>query len=432
MYSPQEQRAFRYFRERTTPQLCCYHGSELWSSDILQVAQADPCIRHAVIALSSFHEIFTLQAGDWHATNAFALQNYNLAIRHQIQASVGRCVNSEDADRYMTASILFVIIELLQDHYVSAFSLLSNAIKLSSASAKHEKQATAWPRQAVEALFSRLQLQAFGVLGPGVAADMGVPAAGILTYPPIPKAFSSIAEARACLEVLVTNFTFAQNREEKDVLLRCADLVEGARMMLSGWSSAFQGLLDRIGGKLSRQEEQGINVLRIWQLRAIATLEAAVAAPYMSNTKEVWDSCRMLGEKIISLAEAVVANAEQAPRTRTFTLDHGIVEPIMATGIMCRDPYLRQRVLNVLRKCQSREGLYDSVLVTCVVERAAQIEEAAAPHAQDPADVPSWARVDSVLPTFQFGDRHAVFQITRQQQGFPHGEKEVFEEVVSW
>lgn len=185
--------------------------------------------------------------------------------------------------------------------------------------------------------------------------------------------------------------------------------------MPSGWSSAFQGMLDSIGGKLSRQEKQGINILRVWQLRAISTLEAAVAAPHMSNTEEVWDSLKMLGEEIVSLAEAVVANTDRAlqNRTRTFTLDHGIVEPIMATGIMCRDRHLRQRIIDIPRRCQSREGLYDSMLVTYVVERAAQIEEAAAPHAQSPNGVPSGARVHSVLPTFNFGDRHAIFQITR-------------------
>lgn len=432
--SPEEHRAFQYFQEQTAAQLCCYHSSELWSRIILQAAQTDPCIRHAIIALSSFHEIYTLPPSERQQASQFALRHYNTAIRHQIQASASKGANSEDADRYMTASILFICIELLQNHYVSAFSLLANAIKLVSASARPEKKSSAWPRKDIEAIYNRLQLQAFGILGPNVAADMGVPSAARPTYPPIPAVFSSIEEARSSLEDLVCIFTFAQNRQEKDVLLRCADLVEGARIMVNCWSTAFQGLLDQIGRKLSPQQEQGINVIRIWQLRAIATLEASAASAHMSNTKEVWDSMIMLGNKVVELAESVVQKAMASPchRSRGFTLDHGVVEPMMATALMCRDPALRQRILEVLRRYPCREGLYDSALMICVAERAAHIEQAAVPNAKHASDIPAWARIDSVLPTLQFGDRHAVFQLTRQQKGMLPGPTELFEEVVSW
>ena len=432
--SPDEQRALQYFREQTAPQLCCYNDSELWTSTILQVAQTDSCIRHAVIALSSFHEIFTLRASERQTASAFALQHYNSAIRHQIHASTGKAVDCEQADRYMTASILFVCIELLQDHYVSAFSLLSNAIKLVSASSRPERKSSAWPRKTVEAMYNRLQFQAFGLLGPSIAVDMDIPGVRMPAYPSIPSNFSSIAEARLCLEDMICRFTFAQSREEQDVLVRCADLVEGARMMMSCWSSAFQDLLDRIGDNLSWQDEQAKNVLQIWQLRAIGTLEAAAASSHLFDTKSVWDSLVELGYKIVSLAESVVANAEtSASHTRrAFTLDHGVVEPMMSVALVCRDPALRRRATNVLRRYHNREGLYDSALVTCVIERATQIEEAAVPHAKHPSDVPEWARLDSILPTFQFGDRHVVFHLTRQQQGISGRTKEVFEEVVSW
>lgn len=433
--SPEEQRALRYFSEQTTAQLCCYHSSELWTRTILQAAETDPCIRHAVLALSSFHGIFTSQTNDREAASAFALQHYNASIRLQIQASQGKAADSEEADRYMTASILFVCIELMQDHYASAFSLLSNAIKLVSASTPPKRATSAWPREAIEAMYKRLQLQAFGLLGPSVAADMSIPDAAWPAYPPIPKVFSSIHEARSSLEDLICRFSFAQRRDNMDVLVRCADLVEGARALMSCWSSAFQSLLDRVGSRLSQQEEQGVNVLRIWQLRAIGTLEAAAAASAQAlEPKHVWDSLAPIGGKIVAIAETVVANAK-APNChpkRTFTLDHGIVEPIMSFAMVCRDPALRKRAIDVLRRYPSREGLYDSVLMTCLVERAAHIEQAAVPNAKQASDIPSWARVDSVIPTFRFGDRHAVFAITRERQGMPGESGEIFEEVVSW
>lgn len=432
--SQDEQRAFKFFHEQAAQQLCCYHSSELWTSVFLQAAQTDPCIRHAIIALSSFHEIFTAGSGDGRPDSAFALQHYNAAIRHQILSSTQPSVNGEDADRYMTASILFVCIELLQDHYVSAFSLLANAIKLVLAAKGSQKRSSPWPRRTIEVMYNRLQLQAFSLLGPGAAAEMSVPGLMPPSYRPIPDTFTSIDEARCHLENAIARFKFAQDRKEADVLVKSMELLSGAQIVMEKWSSSFHNLLENLSNHPSFQDEQAVKVLRLWQLQAIGTLEAVAASSTLFDTKEVWDKLLSIGDQIVSVAEKIVANDAASPRNRrrTFTLDHGVVQPIMCTAIMCRDPGLRERAMNVLHLNARREGLFDSALVTCVVERAAEIEKAAVPDAMKPSDIPTWARIDSIIPYLRFGDRHAVYYITREAPAFSAQPPEVFEEVVSW
>src|SRR4051794_36748983 len=76
----QERRSLEYFRTTTVPELARSFNSELWSRYILQTAQHEPAIRHAITALGSLHEHFE-RAEDVHAANSdFGLQQYGKAI----------------------------------------------------------------------------------------------------------------------------------------------------------------------------------------------------------------------------------------------------------------------------------------------------------------------------------------------------------------
>lgn len=84
-----EQRSFQFFLERTVTQFTTFFPSNLWTEIVLQVAYCEPSIRHAVFALSAFHEHFLEEHGAINkgglvedtAEGSFALSQYNLAIR---------------------------------------------------------------------------------------------------------------------------------------------------------------------------------------------------------------------------------------------------------------------------------------------------------------------------------------------------------------
>lgn len=86
-----ELRSFQYYRERTVSQLTSFFPDELWSKLLLQYAESEPCIRHALFAFSNFHENFMLrqmsQANSTLEEPPFALAQYNFAIQKLVQPS---------------------------------------------------------------------------------------------------------------------------------------------------------------------------------------------------------------------------------------------------------------------------------------------------------------------------------------------------------
>lgn len=72
----------QFFMEQTLPQMSTFFPDELWSIQVPRLAQSEPSIRHALIALSSYHELFTEHST---ASPSLALRYYNLAIRNLVR-----------------------------------------------------------------------------------------------------------------------------------------------------------------------------------------------------------------------------------------------------------------------------------------------------------------------------------------------------------
>lgn len=87
--SEDEFRAVQFFRERTLAQVSKFFVDELWTTNILQIAHAEPGIWHAMISLSSYHELFTKaldsskshMALEKHNLGIYALHHHNMAIK---------------------------------------------------------------------------------------------------------------------------------------------------------------------------------------------------------------------------------------------------------------------------------------------------------------------------------------------------------------
>jgi hypothetical protein len=82
IHSPTKlRRSFAFFTHRTSPQLAGFFGSDFWERLVLQAAYHESAVRHAIVAIGSLHELVEHQTGITDATRAFALEQYNLAIR---------------------------------------------------------------------------------------------------------------------------------------------------------------------------------------------------------------------------------------------------------------------------------------------------------------------------------------------------------------
>jgi hypothetical protein len=81
---PAETRSLQFFVEQTAVQFGAFLPDDLWSVRMLQLAHSSSCVRHALVALSAYHERFRAGGGETHqssSSEAHGLRQYNMAIR---------------------------------------------------------------------------------------------------------------------------------------------------------------------------------------------------------------------------------------------------------------------------------------------------------------------------------------------------------------
>jgi hypothetical protein len=75
---------------------------------------------------------------------------------------------------------------------------------------------------------------------------------------------------------------------------------------------------------------------------------------------------------ILNLCKSLVTAAEQDTRngkaSLTFSTDLGLVAPLYYTAVKCPHRSLQEKALALLKKCPRKEGMWDSVLATKLVE----------------------------------------------------------------
>lgn len=108
-------RGFQFFFERTLDDINSIFPESLWSTTVPTLSQSEPSIKHAVLALSDFHENF---ASERRPSTVVArrpshdrgLAEYNQAIAQLLGAGPG---NPPHADIYLVSCVVFISIEVL-------------------------------------------------------------------------------------------------------------------------------------------------------------------------------------------------------------------------------------------------------------------------------------------------------------------------------
>jgi hypothetical protein len=101
----QETRSLQFLLEKTIVQFQTYFPDSLWETCMLRRANSESCIRHALIALSAFHEHFVLGHSQ---DNTFALRQYNLAIK----GLIGHGGRQPAPETSLLSCLIFIYIEV--------------------------------------------------------------------------------------------------------------------------------------------------------------------------------------------------------------------------------------------------------------------------------------------------------------------------------
>lgn len=244
--------------------------------------------------------------------------------------------------------------------------------------------------------------------------------------PDIPKAFSSLEEARNSLDY---HWNLCQRRavdfeyrdgcspgRELEMYQDAWDLQrEHYRATTRKWSNAFQSFFDSNVAMMDTRALQGARVLKITSL--VATIHLDVSVFSLRHSQTSWDELMPKYEELLDLATAVVDAQKAADHGHTwkpiFQVDHGIIGALFSVARRCRDPFLRRRAIALLYSTPVQEGVWDSILTARVAERMMHLEEKGLGEVKCAAQVPDQARISDVEVSFDLLARRGYIKFHR-------------------
>ncbi|KAJ9616377.1 hypothetical protein H2200_000095 [Cladophialophora chaetospira] len=407
--TPREARALRYFREVVAERLAGFFDATFWTVGVVRVAQSVPSLRHALVAVASHWENVVVpgmarrRTADWECDD-FALQQYTLAITELRESMQGKACKPTTVELLMS-NLLFICLEMFQNHYESALRQLSSGLYLFSeweAKRRHRKNPVGGEENSygmnqtegntddndgeletyLSHIFKRLLTQS--LLFPVQRLDKRLLVPSLTPIlPDVPSKFSSQDQARDslhdCLSSILHNVR-SQNLADK---VRC----EGGHIALDRWSTSFADFCDRDDSKLTELERRNLIILEMQRLGMF--MDALGEASFKSEMDfDAWmpqlSHIVKLGRYIVETKRLTVPNGKVLHYPK---LDTGLIAPLYLVASRCRDPKLRREAVKVLRKGPRQEGVWSSRIMASVAERIIEIEEEGLREVRECSDV---------------------------------------------
>ncbi|KAF7858608.1 hypothetical protein EAF04_009208 [Stromatinia cepivora] len=455
--SPQSKRSFAFFMQRTCSQLAGFFGSEFWERLVLQTAHHESAVSHAVVALGSIHELSERKTPVLDGDKAFALEQYNLAIR-DLLVPLSRD-EKRGVDVCLIACIIFASFENMAGHRATAGAHIRSGVKLLRETVcDQEKGVTHHP-----ILGSKSHVDSYA--SPGALARIYAAldrecttVKGFLAerYEPLfvdgtlsgttnndtPVLFRNVEEAKNVFEYGCYLFQRSCARAAQpscdplnlpvDLETRIYQVIDYFEALHSKYSHELQAFIESNGSSFTPKEDIAVAVLQLHVLDNLISFYVEHLPPtHRSHWYEFMPQMQrmiMLGQKIISY---ILSDSCCGESTASFNLDMGVIIPLYNLARHCKDPIIRRQIINLLRSFERQEGLWNSLLVAKAIERIVEIEESAWSEVNAYASHEHGARPLSVDPILELDSRGGRLKYTRQGQEIDAKVK-VIEEVFSW
>ncbi|KAJ5175423.1 uncharacterized protein N7482_001300 [Penicillium canariense] len=400
----EEQGSFDWFMEKARRKFTSLYSSDFWETLVFQASAQEPCVRHAVIALSAAHRFergdspWTVPATYGYDAARFTLQQYNKAISY---LRVGTATNKHALRVALITCMLFVTLEYLRGQYSMGSAHLRHGIQLltnisvpqprSSMSPNILSPAEDFAHNALIDSYARLAIQSamFGHVPSRMCLVMRAPAGN--AFPP---EFHSMQHARQTLDNLM-NRAHCLKRHLHDLkpegrLTDESEFFDTRHKILtelSCWHQAFRATLAHIKTETtSPRDIHGCILLGTYY--EMVVIIASVCLPSAKET--IFDShtenfIAMIGgfeDLCTSSSRTHIYAKELEPLLRGaefggqgFTVEAGFIPPVYCTGLKCRVPRVRRQAIRILRSVPHREGVWNGPLLADVLEQVIRIEE---------------------------------------------------------
>ncbi|RFU28259.1 hypothetical protein B7463_g8087, partial [Scytalidium lignicola] len=375
--SHQEFQHFDFFRTRCIRDfsVCC--STFLWSQVILQASHTETCIFHAVLAISSLYRSQTLanQPSQTHAGDGssveFSLKQYNTAIRilrERLQ------INGGDLRLAVLACLLFLSIEILQGRDQIAVLHIKNGESLLKALPSTTQFGSG--SDGFDELVSTFSLLSFqGLSFCGLVSTSHTPLSSI--RPHFPNVYEAILDFNDVVKVVMLFLRRYGHEELKTLPERpppSAVLTELLQLQttLRTWNQKFTSFI-------SDEESAG---RKINSMASVLKIQHLLVRIYISthffHDQLIFDQYLDLFGDMLALTAEVIDSGEMyllESRGPCFTPFIVMNRPLYFVACKCRDPSLRRRAIDLMKRIGSEEGIYTGRTVAKVAEWVCNMEE---------------------------------------------------------
>jgi hypothetical protein len=368
-----------FYRRNIASTLSGHFDSDFWFVLIMQLAQSEPAIRHAIGAITIVHQdTVAASLNSSHGRiplNPAALQQSSAAMR-----CLGTLISAEQNSYLvpLVACLLFTCLEFLRGSVDSAMAHMKSGFKMLNAFQRyHSGTLMATPFELSDAravdqhvvpVFQRLSLLCllFGHhLSPLRSA-----------LPDIRSPLSDLMDARRRLfDIMSDSISFITEVGPRtdSFHIQDGDLIRKTELeiKLQEWHTSLEQLLN--GKHKESYDQDAISLLRIHHRVVLILLSVSLKSSEVSLDAHNADF-----RDIVNMATSVTYRKERGPsepKLERFSFEMKIIPPLFYTAIKCRVPSVRRAAIDLLRLAPRREGLWDARIATRVAETVVEIEE---------------------------------------------------------
>ncbi|KAK5064579.1 hypothetical protein LTR84_000412 [Exophiala bonariae] len=341
--------------------------SQLWDTYVFQLAERYEFITSALVALSSVHETFSCGVENRTRSQADVLRYYTKTIR-----GINQSMDAElSIDAVLMTILILHTLDSMRSYFQNALQHAQAGIKIirERLSMFHASGQTLWSEAMHrEFLAMQNQVREFGNSGVSKAFD------ALQGFePPSCDQFNSVEEALYHLGIVFNEMYCLSDYLEvlqsskivlSDVFVRkIQPRYKTVILRFKSWKRGLQHLNTLLSSDYDHRQSQACLVLSMYESLFNAMLESFPSGICFDRFDA--DLSRAL-----DLAHMFIERQASSSTSHTdFSLSLGIIPGLFVIAWRSNDNFIRDKSLELLRRSDRREGVWDSKVAFQIVQR---------------------------------------------------------------
>lgn len=390
----EDQLMMYFFRAQGSRSLGGAFDEGFWTGDLLRATVSHPIIWHSCASLAAFHWRANANQDALQLSNALrrveivGMTQYGKALQCAADLAAKPSLRADEKQVLLMANLVLTGINFLLGRPTEAMIHLGKGVELFHVwhiieqAFDDSSSDDLLPMNSLTTLANRFFTQTYTYRDrswPNIVSN-----GRRLVQDVTP--FQSLTEAYFSLEEIYNRQCFTW-REEVAAAARSEpsprpDVAYRARMEFKQWEKRFVEI-EAHHSTLDNDDEEAILILRMRS----KMMEMTLSQDY-SMSELAYDGFTTCFGTVLDLAEAIIVHRSKTRDvTHRFSFSASVCEPLALIIAKCRHSATRRRGLELLRRANLREGVYDSNETLGLVSLMVVEEEAQLARPKDPEDV---------------------------------------------